>query len=95
MATESTPISNMNPTTAPIAAAAVLQSGLTLLATPVLRRILARRAVWTTVVAANVGAMAIFTWHMTALVLFLGVWTGAGAELATEPDAGWWLTRPI
>ena len=95
VATESTTISNMNPTTAPIAVVAVLQLGLTLVATPFLRRILARRTAWKTVVAANVGAMTVFTWHMTALVLFLGVWTGAGAELVTEPDAGWWITRPI
>ncbi len=95
VATESTAISNMNPTTAPIAVVAVLQLGLTILATPLLRRILARRRVWKTVVAANVGAMTIFTWHMTALVLFIGLWTGLGPDLITEPSAAWWITRPV
>jgi fucose 4-O-acetylase-like acetyltransferase len=95
VATESTAISNMNPTTAPIAVVAVLQLGLTILATPLLRRILARRRVWKTVVAANIGAMTIFTWHMTALVLFIGLWTGLGSDLITEPSAAWWITRPI
>ncbi len=95
VATESTAISNMNPTTATIAAVAVLQLGLTLLITPFLRRVLARPRVWASVVAANIGAMTIFTWHMTALVLFMALWSGLGPELLTEPDATWWLTRPI
>lgn len=95
VATESTAISNINPATAPIAVVATLQLGLTLLATPLLRRILARRTAWKSVVAANVGAMTIFTWHMTALVLFIGLWTGLGSELITEPDAAWWISRPI
>jgi hypothetical protein len=95
VATESTEFSNMNPTTAPIAVVAVLQWGLTLLATPVLRRVLARSRVWKVVLLANVGAMTIFTWHMTALVLFLGVWSGLGQELITEPTAAWWLSRLV
>ena len=65
------------------------------LATPFLRRVLARARVWKVVVLANVGAMTIFTWHMTALVLFLAIWSGMGRELLTEPTAAWWLSRPI
>ncbi|MFA9563504.1 MAG: acyltransferase [Acidimicrobiales bacterium] len=95
VATESTALSNMSPTTAPIAAVAVLQWSLTMLAAPTLRRVLARAAVWRAVVIANVGAMKIFTWHMTALVLFLGLWSSLGLDLLTEPTGAWWLGRPI
>jgi hypothetical protein len=51
--------------------------------------------VWRTVVAANGVAMTVFCWHMTALVVFLLAYEAAGFTLATDPTAGWWLTRPV
>jgi surface polysaccharide O-acyltransferase-like enzyme len=88
-------VSNMFPTTACIAALAVFQLGLVLLARAPLTRWLQRRRVWRTVVAANGVAMTVFCWHMTALVAFLLAYQAAGFTLATKSTAGWWLTRPV
>ena len=87
--------SNMFPTTAGIAALAVFQFGLVLLARPALERLLARRALWKVTVSLNAVAMTVFTWHMTALVAAIGVWRAAGLELLDEPTAAWWAQRPI
>lgn len=88
-------VSNMNPTTACIAALAAFQLGVVLTVAPRLRVWLQRRSVWRTVVAANGVAMTVFCWHMTALVGFLLAYQAVGFELGDEPTAGWWLTRPI
>lgn len=88
-------MSNMFPTTAPVAALAVFQLGLVLLAAPTLRRWLERRSVWKATVVANSFAMTVFCWHMTALVLAIGVFQAFGGELEPGPTTTWWLTRPL
>jgi hypothetical protein len=88
-------MSNMFPTTACVAALAVLQLGVVLLARPALARWVARRGPWRVVVAANAVAMTVFCWHMTALVVFVGVVEAAGFRLGDEATAGWWLARPV
>jgi peptidoglycan/LPS O-acetylase OafA/YrhL len=88
-------VSNMNPTTACIAALAVFQLGLVLIVAARLRVWLQRRSVWRAVVAANGVSMTVFCWHMTALVGFLLAFQVAGFGLGDQPTAGWWLTRPL
>ncbi len=88
-------VSNMFPTTACIAALAVLQLGVVLVLRPAAERLLARRAAWRAVVAANGIAMTVFTWHMTALVAAIGVTAALGVRLGAEPTASWWSTRPL
>ncbi len=88
-------VGNMFPTSACIAALAAVQLGLALLARPRLEAWLARRGAWRAVVAANGLAMPVFCWHMTALVVFLGLYERAGFVLADRPTAGWWLSRPL
>jgi hypothetical protein len=95
VAVEGDAMSNMFPTTAVVAALATFQLGLALLARPWLERWLRRRRPWRAVVAANALAMPVFVWHMTALLAFLWLYEAAGFALATEPTAGWWLTRPV
>jgi hypothetical protein len=88
--------SNMFPTTACIAALAVLQLGVVLLVRDRLDAWLRRRRpAWRAVVAANGVAMTVFCWHMTALVAFVGLYQAAGLTLPAEPTAGWWLARPV
>ncbi|MGE2714171.1 acyltransferase family protein [Mycolicibacterium litorale] len=87
--------SNMFPTTAPITALATFQLGLVLLARPRLNAWLQRRGPWRAVVAANGLTMPVFTWHMTALVVFLWLYERAGFSLSSEPTAAWWLSRPV
>ncbi|HET6954068.1 MAG TPA: acyltransferase [Acidimicrobiales bacterium] len=88
-------VSNMYPTTACVAALGVFQLGLVLLARPRLAAWVARRGVWRATVVANGLAMTVFCWHMTALVVFLGVYERSGLALADRPTAGWWLSRPV
>jgi hypothetical protein len=87
--------SNLFPTSAAVAALAAFQLGLVMMARPALDRRLARRGAWRAVVAANGLAMPVFCWHMTALVLFLGLYQRAGLALADRPTASWWLARPL
>ena len=39
--------------------------------------------------------MPVFCWHMTALVVFIGLYEWAGFTLADRPTAAWWLARPV
>jgi len=87
--------SNMFPTTGAIAALAVFQFGLILLVLPQLERIVARRPVWKATVAVNGVAMTVFCWHMTALVVAIGIWRALGGGLLAEPTATWWTQRPV
>lgn len=87
--------SNMLPTSACIAALAVFQVGLAMLIRPAASRWLARRRVWRRVVTANAVAMTVFLWHMTAVLIVIGLAKLAGFPLATQPTARWWLERPI
>jgi hypothetical protein len=88
-------LSNMFPTTACIAALATFQLGLVLRLRPRLDAWVRRRGPWRAVVAANGLAMPVFCWHMTALVVFVGLYERAGFMLADEPTAAWWLIRPV
>ncbi len=88
-------VGNMFPTTACIAALATFQLGLVLRLRPRLDAWLQGRRPWRAVVAANGVAMPVFCWHMTALVVFLGLYERAGFTLADEPTGAWWLTRPV
>ena len=88
-------VSNMNPTTACIAALAVLQLGVVLLVQPALARWLERRRVWKAVVTMNAVAMTVFVWHMTALLAAIAAFQAAGGRLSAEPTVAWWAQRPL
>ncbi|MGH4007721.1 MAG: acyltransferase family protein [Pseudonocardiaceae bacterium] len=87
--------SNMLPPNATIAALAVFQLGLILLAAPWVAGLLHRRWVWRAVVAVNATALTLFVWHMTAYVGFLWIFEGLGGRLGDEPTLQWWLQRPL
>ena len=95
VATAATDISHLNPPTVAIPLAALLQLGLILLLRPWLERVLRRRPVWTAVVALNAVIMTIFLWHMTALLIAILVFEGAGGTLGDEFTASWLATRPL
>jgi hypothetical protein len=95
VAIDGEPMSNMMPPNACIAALGVFQAGLALLARPFLNRKLADPRAWKVVVAVNAIAMTVFTWHMTAYVLAVGVWKLFGHTLLTDASAGWWVQRPL
>ncbi len=87
--------SNMFPTTACIAALAVLQIAIVLLLRPAATRWLARRRPWSATVAVNAVAMTLFTWHMTALVAAIGIYQLLGGELLRDATGAWWAQRPL
>ncbi|MGH3931823.1 MAG: acyltransferase family protein, partial [Pseudonocardiaceae bacterium] len=87
--------SNMFPPNATIAALAVFQLGLILLAAPLVTRLLHCRWVWRAVVAVNATALTLFVWHMTAYVGFLWIFESLGGRLGDEPTLQWWLQRPL
>jgi peptidoglycan/LPS O-acetylase OafA/YrhL len=87
-------IKNASPPTLALLATATAQLGLIMLLHGPAQRWLRRRRPWTLVVAANAVVLTIFLWHMTAVVLLVGVlwWT----HLLPTPQVGstgWWLWR--
>lgn len=90
-------ISNTTPPKVTLIALACLQGGLLLALQAPLRRWLDRSTPWTATVLVNGLIMTVYLWHMTAMVLFLGLVHALGDPgLGIQPGtAAWWLTRPI
>jgi fucose 4-O-acetylase-like acetyltransferase len=87
-------IKNASPPTLALLATATVQLGLIMLLHDPAERWLRRRRPWTLVVAANAVVLTIFLWHMSAVVLLVGVlwWI----RLLPTPQVGstdWWLWR--
>ncbi len=87
---------NTFPPSFAIVALAVWQFGAVLALRPIVDRWLARRRVWTTVVAANGMAMTLYLWHLTALVIVTAAVLPAGLLPSSEAGtAAWWAWRPV
>jgi len=87
--------SNLFPTTAAVAALAVLQLGLIGLFRHRLARWLERPKAWQATIAVNSVSMTVFCWHMTALVGAIAAFEALGGTLGDRPTTSWWLTRPL
>lgn len=75
----------------------MFQAGLVLAAEPLLRKAMSRVRAWTFVVAISAQIMTIYLWHLTAMVIAigLGLWAD-GFGFGIEPLTGlWWATRPL
>jgi fucose 4-O-acetylase-like acetyltransferase len=87
-------IKNASPPTLALLAAATTQVGLIMLLHDPAERWLRRRRPWLVVVAANSVVLTVFLWHMTAVLVLIGVlWW---AHLLPTPGVGtadWWLWR--
>jgi surface polysaccharide O-acyltransferase-like enzyme len=73
------------------------QAGMILLLEPALQRWMSRKGSWTGVVLVSSRIMTLYLWHLTAMVIVvgLGLLTG-GWGFGLEPlSAGWWLSRPL
>ena len=94
---DTTEITNSYPPRVTLAFLGVFQSGLALLLEGPLRRLAARRAVWASVVGVSARIMTIYLWHLTAMVLVIGLSLLAGGlGMGIAPLTGvWWLTRPF
>lgn len=90
-------LGNTAPPTLALLALGLAQTGLVLALESVARRLLARRNAWTATVLINGMIMTLFLWHMTAMVLALGISIalgGIGLELVPNTFA-WWAARPL
>ncbi len=90
-------MSNSRPPTLALLALGVFHAGLVLALEAPARRWLAGPRAWAATVLVNGRIMTLFLWHVTALVLLVGLanWLG-GFGLGFEPGtASWWLTRPL
>jgi surface polysaccharide O-acyltransferase-like enzyme len=94
---DTTEITNSYPPRVTLAFLGMFQSGLALLLEKPLQRLMERRAAWTLVVGVSARIMTLYLWHLTAMVIVIGVsLLVGGLGLGIEPLSGvWWLTRPI
>jgi hypothetical protein len=90
-------VNNSYPTRVTMLFLGMLQGGLVLALEPLLARWLQRPRPWTATVLVNTRIMTLYLWHLTVMVLVIGVsLLLGGAGLRVEPlGAGWWATRPL
>ena len=95
VATSTDAISNLLPTTVPIAALALFQCGLLLMARPRLATWLEDAAVWRRVEHAGSFALPAYLLHMFVVVAMVIAAEACGVGFSSTPTALWWLTRPL
>lgn len=90
-------ISNTLPPKTTLLALGMFQTGLILGVERWLQPRLERRRVWTATILVNSRIMTLYLWHLTAMVLAIGVLMLAGGIGLRVPagSVGWWLTRPL
>ncbi|MEU4919762.1 acyltransferase [Streptomyces parvus] len=92
------PMSNLDPPSLAAVAFGLAQCGAALLLLGPLRRVLRRPAAWAVVAVVNLGAMTVFLWHQTAMIVVttsaLLLADGPLPGLHTVPDdVGWVVAR--
>ncbi len=86
---------NASPPTLALLAATAFQLGLVVLLRDPARRWLRRTWPWRLVVAVNTVVFTVFLWHMSAVVLLVGLLHAVGQlPTPTVATAHWWLWRP-
>ncbi len=94
---DTTGITNTYPPRVTLAFLGIFQAGLVLLLEPMLQRLMRRPGWWTFVVAISAQIMTLYLWHLTAMVIVIGLGLlSGGFGFGIEPLTGlWWATRPI
>ncbi|WP_281858285.1 acyltransferase family protein [Litoreibacter halocynthiae] len=91
-------MSNTRPPTTAMLAVGAVQIGVILLLTDLAQAWLRNVRVWAWVIVFNQMIMSIYLWHMTALLIVVGIAANVfgGAGLHEPPGTGlWWAVRPI
>lgn len=90
-------LNNSQPTRVTMLLLGMLQGGVILLAERPLARWLEQRRVWLATVAVNARIMTLYLWHLTAMVLVIGLSLLLGGfGMGLMPlSAMWWATRPL
>lgn len=87
--------SNMDPPTIAIVVLTVWQIGLAMMLRAPMWRWLARIRPWAAVIFVNSVIMTAFLWHLTAMVLGIGILYPLGFPQPEVGTAQWWLLRPV
>ena len=89
--------SNTTPPSIVLFAQTLVQVGLISVSAAPLKRWLARRRVWASVVLVSGMIMSLYVWHLTAMVFTIGIGAALGnLGFGLEPlTGGWWATRPV
>jgi hypothetical protein len=90
-------LNNSYPTRVTLAFLGMVQAGVVLLAERRLTLLLERPRLWAVTVTVNLRIMSVYLWHLTAMVLVIGMSLLAGGfGLHAAPlSASWWVTRPV
>lgn len=90
-------ISNSFPPKLPLLALGIFQCGFLLSIEAPMRRWLKRKVPWTITILVNSSIMTIFLWHLSAMILILGISLSIGGfGITMEPGSGiWWAVRPV
>jgi fucose 4-O-acetylase-like acetyltransferase len=90
-------LTNSYPPRVTLAFLGLFQSGLVLLAEPLLKKWMDRTGAWTFVVAVSSQIMTLYLWHLTAMVVVIALGLALdGFGFGIEPlGSMWWWTRPI
>lgn len=94
---DTTEITNSYPPRVTLTFLGLFQAGLVLLLEPWLQRWMSNLAAWTAVVVVSARIMTLYLWHLTAMVIVIGVGLAVdGFGFGIEPlSSVWWLTRPV
>jgi len=87
--------SNMDPPTIAIVALTVWQVGLAMLLRKRVSRWLSGVRAWAVVIFVNSVIMTMFLWHLTAMLLGIGILFPMGFPQPEAGTAQWWLLRPV
>jgi hypothetical protein len=90
-------VTNSFPPRVTLAFLGMFQGGMVLAAEPVLQRLMQRPRPWTFVVGVSAQIMTLYLWHLTAMVVAVGIGIALdGVGFGVTPLSGqWWATRPI
>ena len=90
-------VSNSAPPKATLLALGALQFGLLLSIQGPMRRLLGSLRLWTATVLINSMIMTIYLWHITVMIVVIGLaYLAGGIGLGAEPGSGeWWSLRPV
>ncbi|MET7822631.1 acyltransferase family protein [Micromonospora zamorensis] len=87
-------LDNASPPSLALLAVAAGQLGLILLLRNPAERLLHRTRPWQVVIGVNLAVLTIFLWHLTAVILLIGVLDATGTLPTPAVDsAGWWAWR--
>ena len=90
-------VTNSFPSRVTLAFLGMFQAGMVLVLEPILDRLVQRRRPWVFVVGVSAQIMTLYLWHLTAMIVAVGVGLALGGTgFGLEPlSVEWWATRPV